>query len=427
MNTILGIIADDLTGGMETAAILIREGVDCAFVCDPDMVSSLGPVDAVVVAQKTRVMKPEDAVARSRQAIRALIEKGASHLFFKYCATFDSTDRGNIGPVTDMLFEETGAEFTGFCPSSPEAMRTVYQGHLFVGSELVSDSPKRYDPLTPMTDPNLVRVLQRQTTTNVGVLPHVAVHAGGEVLRGAVMAQVERGIRYFIMDTIYDTDLGNLALLTHDWRVMTGNSAVVGHYPRIWRQHGLLPAEAHQRALPTVGGKGVVLAGSCAERTLAQLAVFENRHPVYRIDLSRIVSAEATAKAALEWALPRLDRGPVAIATSADPDALALAQDVHGREGAAELAEEIAGSLAVALRAHGVRRFVIAGGETSGAVVGRLGLRSLNVGPYGGPGIGIATTDEPEPIALCLKSGKLGPVDLFEQMLDSMRGAGTPL
>ncbi|WP_249157468.1 3-oxo-tetronate kinase [Bradyrhizobium sp. KB893862 SZCCT0404] len=417
---IFGVIADDLTGGMETAAMLIAAGIDCGFVTDPDLVASLGDSPAIVVAQKTRVIPADQAVAKTESAARALLARGARQIFFKYCATFDSTDRGNIGPVSDLLMRLSGAEYTAFCPASPALRRTVYNGHLFLGTELISESPKRNDPLTPMTDPDLVRVLQRQTPTKVGLLAHPLLDAGLDHLKRAIAEEAARGVRYFIADTIYDRDLAMLAALTSDWKLMTGNATIVQHYPEIWRAQGLIPTAETRSSLPAVGGAGVVLAGSCAERTLEQLAEFEKYHPVLRIDLLEAGGVESVVAAALDWARPRLENGPVGIATSESYAAVNLAQQRYGREGAAQLAESILGRLAVSLRRAGVRRFVVAGGETSGSIVDHLGIRRLRVGSYGGPGIGTAVTEEDDPVALCLKSGKLGPVDLFTRTLESM-------
>jgi uncharacterized protein YgbK (DUF1537 family) len=421
MKPVFGVVADDLTGGMETAAMLVAHGVDCAFVTDPDAVETLGDVEAIVVAQKTRVIPAVQAVARTERAARALLARGTRQIFFKYCATFDSTDDGNIGPVADVLMDLTGAPYTAFCPSSPELKRTVYNGHLFLGSQLISESPKRHDPLTPMTDPDLVRVLQRQTKNGVGLLSHPAINEGGAALKKMVAEQAAQGIRYFITDTIYDRDLGTIADLTCNWPLMTGNATIVQHYPALWRARGILTGEPHARSLKPVFGKGVVLSGSCAERTLEQLADFEQSHPVLRIDLMSIESADAAVAAALQWALPRLEAGPVGMSTSAAPEAVLAAQARYGRDGAAALGEKILGDLAVAFHRAGVRRFVVAGGETSGSVVERLGIHSLNVGPYGGPGIGTAVTNGDDPVALCLKSGKLGPVGLFTRALASMQ------
>ncbi|TKT69293.1 3-oxo-tetronate kinase [Aquamicrobium sp. LC103] len=420
MHPIFGVIADDLTGGMETASMLVALGVDVQFVTNPEIAGEVGSAPVVVVAQKTRVIPAPDAVRKSDDAARALLALGARQLFFKYCATFDSTDEGNIGPVADRLLELTGQPVTMFCPAAPEVGRTVYNGHLFVGTQLVSDSPKRFDPLTPMTDPDLVRVLQRQSTLPVGLLPHHLVRTGKERLSRHVEKERARGLHHFIADAIYEEDLTAIAELTVDWKVVTGNSPVVQHYPPIWRRRGLLDEKPSSQRLPAVGGHAVVLAGSCAERTFEQLAAFEASRPVFRIDLTSVASGNEAIGSALEWARARIEAGPIAIATSATPEKVREAQDRLGRDGAAGLAEAILGALAVELRELGARRFVVAGGETSGTVVERLGIDRLRIGRYAGPGVSRATSEVGEPIGLCLKSGKLGPVDMFLQVLEQM-------
>lgn len=421
MQPIIGIIADDLTGGMETAAMLVALGVDCGFVTKPALVQQFNNTTAIVVAQKTRVSPPHEAVHKSEDAARHLLSIGARRLFFKYCATFDSTDDGNIGPVADSLLALAQATHTGFCPSSGDLARSVFQGHLFLGAQLVSESPKRFDPLTPMTDPNLVRVLQRQSKLAVGLLPHNVVRAELPVRHTHVDRLVAQGIQHIIMDAIYAEDLAALAELTVDWPLMTGNAPIIRHYPALWRARGWLDNAPPKRQLPAVEGAGVVLAGSCAGQKLEQLAVFEQARPVHRIDITSAESVNAAIERALDWAAMQLDSGPVAIATSAGPEQVSAAQARHGREGAAAFAEAILGRLAVELRKRGVRRFLIAGGETSGTVLEKLGIDRLRVGAYQGPGIARATSEEGEIIALSLKSGKLGPPDMFLSTLESMR------
>lgn len=421
MKPILGVVADDLTGGMETASMLVAAGVGVGFVTRPQTLAEIPPATAMVVAQKTRVIPAVDAVRKSDAAARALLDVGVRQIFFKYCATFDSTDQGNIGPVADRLLEIAGAACTAYCPTAPELARTVYNGHLFVGTQLVSESPKRFDPLTPMTDPDLVRVLQRQTPGRVGLLPHRIVREGGETLRRHAADLQAQGVRHLIADAIYDEDLEAVAELTVEWRVMTGNSPIVPRYPPLWRRLGWLDGASRKQSLPAVDGAGAVLSGSCAERTLEQLAAFGRERPVLRIDISGVASAEAAIADALAWAGGPLGSGPVAIATSASPEDVAVAQRKYGRDGAARLAEDILGGLAVALRERGVRRFLVAGGETSGAIVERLGIDRLRIGAYQGPGVAIATTEEARPAAFCLKSGKLGPVEMFLPTLESMR------
>jgi 3-dehydrotetronate 4-kinase len=420
MRPILGVVADDLTGGMETAAMLVALGVDCGFVTRPARVKETASSPAIVVAQKTRVIPAADAVRRSEEAAHALLKAGARRLFFKYCATFDSTDEGNIGPVADRLLEMIGATHTAFCPSSAELARTVFNGHLFVGTQLVSESPKRFDPLTPMTDPDLVRVLQRQTKARVGLIPHAVTRADAATRERHVETLRLEGVRHMIADAIYEDDIAAIAALTVDWPLMTGNAPIVRHYPPIWRERGWLDASPPKRPLPAVEGPGVVLSGSCAERTLEQLAAFEQERPVYRIDIALVESVGAVLDKALGWVSARLEAGPVAIATSAPPDEVGAAQAKHGREGAAALAEQILGSLAVELRERGVRRFLVAGGESSGAVVESLGVDRLRIGAYQEPGVARATSEQDEVVALSLKSGKLGPVGMFLPTLESM-------
>ncbi|WP_378942337.1 3-oxo-tetronate kinase [Mesorhizobium sp. ANAO-SY3R2] len=423
MQPIMGVVADDLTGGMETASMLVALGVDCGFVTQPALVSEIRGAPVLVVAQKTRVIAASAAVRKSDEAARALLDAGVRQLFFKYCATFDSTDEGNIGPVADRLLELAGEARTAFCPSAPEVGRAVFNGHLFVGTQLVSDSPKRFDPLTPMTDPDLVRVLQRQTASRVGLLPHHLVRGAAKALRAHADDLMRQGVRHMIADAIYPEDLDAIAALTVDWKVMTGNSPIVQHYPSLWRERGWLPEGSAKRPLPAVGGGAAVLSGSCAERTIEQLAAFERSRPVHRIQLTEVESVEAAVAGAVSWAQANLQDGPVAIATSASPDQVVRAQEKFGREGAARLAEDILGDLAIALHGIGVRRFVVAGGETSGTVVERLGIGRLRIGAYQGPGIARATTETDDPVALCLKSGKLGPVDMFLPTLESMTQA----
>jgi uncharacterized protein YgbK (DUF1537 family) len=242
-------------------------------------------------------------------------------------------------------------------------------------------------------------------------------------LRNHAEALAAEGVRHLIVDAIHEEDLDAIASLTLDWKVMTGNSPIVQHYPALWRQRRWVGEESRKRSLPAVNGAAVVLSGSCADRTLEQLAAFERERPVHRIDITVVDGVDTAIGAALDWARGRLDAGPVAFATSASPADVRIAQDKYGREGAAKLAEDILGGLAVALRQAGVRRFLVAGGETSGTIVERLGIDRLRIGAYQGPGVARATTEEVAPSALCLKSGKLGPVEMFLPTLQSMTRA----
>lgn len=415
-----GAIGDDLTGSVELAGVLAAGGSRTALYTSVESLDGGGNDEAIVIALRSRVAPPELAKAAFARAGRALLGIGARQLFYKYCATFDSTPQGNIGPCADMLSDLTGDHGTLFCPSFPEADRTVYRGHLFVGDQLVSDSPKRLDPLTPMTEPDLVKVLQPQTRRRVGLLPHGVVAQGAAAIARHMETLRANGVPYAIADAIDEADLANIAEASWNWPLMTGGSSVAAHYPAIWRRQGLIADRPPER-LPAIDGPAAVLAGSCADRTREQIVHFARHHPVLDLDIVDDRAPDQVVRDSLSWAKSHLGDGPICITTSADPARVEAAQRTLGRDGAARRAEELLGRIAAGLAAEGVRRLVVAGGETSGAVIDALGVRHLQVAPYRSAGIGLCHAHLPEPMALCLKSGKLGAVDLFEDALDSMR------
>ncbi|WP_458094519.1 3-oxo-tetronate kinase [Roseomonas sp. WA12] len=415
---LLGAIADDLTGAVELAGMLAGGGMRVALVLDDAPVPP--GQDAVVVALPSRVAPVEEAREAFRRAANELLGAGAERLFFKYCATFDSTPAGNIGPCADVLMERAGAAFTLFAPSFPKAERRVFMGHLFVGAQLVSNSPKRFDPLTPMTEPDLVKVLAAQTARRVGLISLPVIARGEGAVARQVSALRAEGVTLAIADAGTEDDLATLARASWDWKLLTGGSNLASHLPAIWREKGLLSA-ATAVSPPSADGHGAVLAGSCSDRTREQVEHFAAQHPALRVDLARVESPEAALREAVAWALPRLEAGPVCVTTAGDPDVVASAQARFGRDGAARAAEGLLGGLAKALVDGGVRRILVAGGESSGAVIRALGISRLSVAPYVSPGIGLCAAEAPVPLALCLKSGKLGPVDMFGTVLEGMR------
>jgi len=303
--------------------------------------------------------------------------------------------------------------------------RTVFQGHLFAFDQIISESPKRLDPLTPMRDPNLVRVLQQQTPHRVGLIRHEDLNDGADAVRARIEALKKGGIRYAIADGVDEDDLRMLASASVDWPLMTGGSSVAVYYPDLWRARALVDGRSSSSSLPAVDGPAAVLAGSCAERTAEQLAHFGRSRPVLRIDLATVDEDPGAADRAVGWAASRIASGPVAITTAAPPDAVAAIQSCFGRRRAARMAEQLLGRIAVGLRDLGVRRFVIAGGETSGAVVEALRIRALAVGPYEAPGQSRAVALAEPALSFYLKSGKLGPVDMFERVLAETTSASS--
>ncbi len=415
MSLAFGAIADDLTGALELASLMVRAGVRCRVLTGPAPPDAVDGLDSVVFGLKTRVAPPGRAVVQFSAAVDLLQQAGARQIFFKYCATFDSTRRGNIGPCADLLMSRTGAAFTAFCPAFPEVHRTVYQGHLFAGDRLISQSAKRFDPLTPMREPDLVKVLQQQTSRRVGLLPHHVLDAG--TAAGHVDSLRAAGIDYAVADAVDENDLKRLAELTVDWPLMTGGSSVAVYYPELWRAQGRIAGAPAAIDLPAPKSAGVVLAGSCAERTFEQLDHFSAGRPVLRLDLAEAADGRDLAAHAIAWAAERLPDGPLAIATSAKPDQVAALQKRLGRRRAAALGESLLGGIAAGLHARGVRRFVVAGGETSGAVLKSLGATVLEVDRFMAPGLSRAVMPGSDPVSLHLKSGKLGPVDMFSTVL----------
>jgi len=300
----------------------------------------------------------------------------------------------------------------------------VFQGHLFAFDQIISESPKRLDPLTPMRDPNLVRVLQQQTRHRVGLIRHEDFKAGAKAVCARVEGLKKDGIRYAIADGADEDDLIELAAVSVDWPLMTGGSSVAVYYPDLWRARGLV-GEHSMTTLPKVEGPAAVLAGSCAERTAEQLEHFGRRWPVLTLDVADAAGDSVAADKAIAWAAELLASSPVAITTAARPEVVAAIQARFGRRRAARMAEQLLGRIAVGLRALGVRRFVIAGGETSGAVVESLRIRALAVGPYEAPGQSKAVAIAEQPLSFYLKSGKLGPVDMFERVLGETTSASS--
>lgn len=412
---LLGGISDDFTGGLELASMMARDGLRTRLLTRLTRPGDLADLDVAVIALKSRVAPASKAVRDVGKAADLLAKRGARQVFFKYCATFDSTPRGNIGPCADYLADRLSVDFTGFCPAFPDVDRKVYRGYLFWADQLISESLKRFDPLTPMRDPNLVRVLQAQTRHTVGLIRHEDLQRDLSSRQAHVAALKQAGTRYAICDAISNDDLRRTADIAVDWKLMTGGSSVAEYYPELWRARGLAGAPKPPVDLRPIAGPAVILAGSCAEQTAAQIANFGRSHPVHAMDLLEVAAKPELVDRALDQARRELAHGSIAFAVSAGPDAVTAAQKRFGRRGAARRAEEILGKVAVELHRHGVRRFVIAGGETSGAVLEALKVRAMDISPYRGPGTARAVTCGPDPISFHLKPGKLGSIDMLDQ------------
>jgi len=412
---LLGCIADDFTGATDLASMLVRNGMRAVQLIGVPLPDDPVPqADAVVVALKSRTVPVRAAVADSLAALAWLRAAGCQRFFFKYCSTFDSTEAGNIGPVADALIDALGCGFALACPAFPANGRSVYQGHLFVGHALLNESGMEHHPLTPMTDANLVRVLSRQTDGTVGLVPHAVVAQGAAAIRRAMTVLKEQGRRYAIVDAVSDDQLIAIGEAAAGHALITGGSGVAMGLPESFRAAGALPMIVDPGALPAIDGPAAILAGSCSRATLFQIGTARAHLPTLELDPLARPDAAALARQALDWAASLSGDRPVLIAASAPPEKVAALQCKLGREAAGELVEQAMATIAAELVARGVRRMVVAGGETSGAVVSRLGVRSLRIGAEIDPGVPwtLASGSGPD-LLLALKSGNFGTPDFF--------------
>lgn len=417
---LLGCIADDLTGATDLAVNLRRAGLGVVQVNGvPREGLALPAADAVVIALKSRTIAPASARAMALDSLAWLRAQRAERIYFKYCSTFDSTPEGNIGPVTDALADALDAAIVPATPAYPRNQRTVYLGHLFVGDVLLSESGMRSHPLTPMTDANLVRVLQAQTERKVGLVPFAMVDAGADAIRARLQSLSELGCRHAVLDATSDAHLLAAGQGAIDLPLTTGGAGLAMGLAEALRPRARGSGEL---ALRAPQGPAAILAGSCSQATLAQIEEVRNRFPFRRLSPEALAVGGEELAAATAWARGNLGATPILVAASAPPDELALTQAALGRERAAALIEEAFRHIARDLAAAGVRRFVVAGGETSGAVVEALAeqlrFQALAVGAEIAPGVPWMISVDGEPVALALKSGNFGGARFFTRAFE---------
>ncbi|WP_114973548.1 3-oxo-tetronate kinase [Rhodoferax ferrireducens] len=417
MTALLGCIADDFTGGTDLAGMLVKAGMRTVQLIGVPEGPPPDDVDAVVIALKSRTNPVEDAVAESLAALRWLREAGCRQFYFKYCSTFDSTPRGNIGPVAEALMQALETDFTIACPAFPANGRTLYKGNLFVGDVPLSESGMHNHPLTPMTDANLVRVLQQQAGRKVGLVDYATVSRGDAAIRERFTALRQQGHGFAIVDALSNADLDAIGAACADLPLVTGGSGIALGLPQNFRLRGLLAENAVADALPKTGGLRAVISGSCSMATQRQVEVMRASFPSFNIDPIQLARGEDVVSAALDWAGGRIAQQPVLIYATATPEAVRQVQAELGVAHAGELVENALATIARGLVLLGVGQMIVAGGETSGAVVKALGVKGLRIGPEIDPGVPWTSTlhddDGTPPLALALKSGNFGSEDFF--------------
>ena len=421
MSLKLGCIADDYTGASDLANTLTRAGLRTVQTIGvPASDLAIPEVDAVVVSLKSRSIEADIAVDRSRAAETWLRGRGAAHVLFKICSTFDSTDKGNIGPVMDALRADSSDAIVLVTPAFPETGRTVYMGNLFVGSVPLNESPLKDHPLNPMHDSNLVRVLAHQSRTKVGLVDLATVTRGVDAVRARLADLAREGVGAAVIDAVFDRDLETIGAVAVGHKLSVGASGIGLGLARALAGKGAATATPSEQP---IGGPAACLAGSCSQATLGQIASAEKVMPVLRLDPDQVVKGKDEARRALAWARERLGSGPVLIASSASPAEVAGLQARHGRDAAGHAIEQAMADIAEGLVLSGVHRLVVAGGETSGAVVDRLKIPGFLVGAEIAAGVPVlrAVGAREGAMLLALKSGNFGGPQFFSDALSLMR------
>ena len=415
---LLGCIADDFTGATDLANMLVRGGMRTIQTIGVPT-SKPENVDAVVVALKTRTIRPEDAVAQSLDALAWLKANGAQQIYFKYCSTFDSTAKGNIGPVMDALMRELKTDFTIACPAFPENGRTIFRGYLYVGDVLLSESGMKDHPLTPMIDANLVRVLKPQTAHKVGLIRYDTVAQGPEAVRERIAALRQEGVCAAVVDAVSDADLATIGAACAEMPLVTAGSGVGLGIALNHRAAGNLKHASEAAQLPRLAGRSAVVSGSCSLATNGQVKHWVDAgRAAIRIDALELASDAGLIARIVEQALEQVAKAPVLVYATAPPEEVKRVQAALGVERAGQITEAALAEVARALvERGGVSKLVAAGGESSGAVVQALGVESLRIGPQIDPGVPWTMTGGPKPIALALKSGNFGTPDFFSKAL----------
>ena len=421
---LLGCIADDLTGATDLALMLTREGLRTLQTTGlPADDLDLAGVDAIVVALKSRTIPAKDAVALSLTACEWLKRKGARRCLFKYCSTFDSTDEGNIGPVAEALLSYLGSGFTIACPAFPATGRSIYMGNLFVNGTPLAESSMRDHPLTPMRDSDLRRLLRRQTRAEVGHVAFGDIEGGPDAIAKAFERERMAGRRIAIVDALTDRHLRDIGAAAARLELITGGSGIAIGLPAAYLKAGMIdhlaPAPSAIVAPP---GRAAILAGSCSAATRGQVGVaIAAGLPAFVVDPVALANGAVTVLSVLEWLTAQGGSTIPLIYSSDDPTHVSAVQEKLGYETAGRLVEDLLAAVAKALSDRGFTRLIVAGGETSGAVVEALGVRVLDIGPEIDPGVPWTISRSELKVALALKSGNFGAPDFFLKAWKSLK------
>ena len=420
MTTFLGCIADDFTGATDLASMLARSGVNVSLRIGVPLSTPENTAEIEVIALKTRSISASKAIEESLSALKWLKEAGAKKYFFKYCSTFDSTAEGNIGPVSEALMNELKVDQTIYCPAFPENGRSIYMGNLFVGQKLLSESSMKDHPLTPMNDSNLMRLLSAQVSRRVGLADRIVVNSGVNSLKEKLISLKENDVPHVIVDAVADTDLDTIASACQDMDFITGGSALAMPLAEFYKASGKISANDNSFMNKKLNTGSIILSGSCSEMTIIQVKNFIQRGAA-AFQLDPIDLAENGVKKVLDWLSSQdFTKNTIIYATS-DPDTVKKVQAELGVDMAGKIVEQGLSECAIAARELGIKNFIIAGGETSGAITKALNVRQLDIGIEIAPGVPWTFSGKKNnQIALSLKSGNFGSEEFFTEALNKL-------
>ena len=420
MTTFLGCIADDFTGATDLASMLARSGVNVSLRIGVPLSTPENTAEIEVIALKTRSISASKAIEESLSALKWLKEAGAKKYFFKYCSTFDSTAEGNIGPVSEALMNELKVDQTIYCPAFPENGRSIYMGNLFVGQKLLSESSMKDHPLTPMNDSNLMRLLSAQVSRRVGLADRIVVNSGVNSLKEKLISLKENDVPHVIVDAVADTDLDTIASACQDMDFVTGGSALAMPLAEFYKASGKISANDNSFMNKKLNTGSIILSGSCSEMTIIQVKNFIQRGAA-AFQLDPIDLAENGVKKVLDWLSSQDFTKNIIIYATSDPDTVKKVQAELGVDMAGKIVEQGLSECAIAARELGIKNFIIAGGETSGAITKALNIRQLDIGIEIAPGVPWTFSGKRNnQIALSLKSGNFGSEEFFTEALSKL-------
>lgn len=420
MTTFLGCIADDFTGATDLASMLARSGVNVSLRIGVPLSTPENTAEIEVIALKTRSIPASNAIEESLSALKWLKEAGAKKYFFKYCSTFDSTAEGNIGPVSEALMNELKVDQTIYCPAFPENGRSIYMGNLFVGQKLLSESSMKDHPLTPMNDSNLMRLLSAQVSRRVGLADRIVVNSGVNSLKEKLISLKENDVPHVIVDAVADTDLDTIASACQDMDFITGGSALAMPLAEFYKASGKISANDNSFMNKKLNTGSIILSGSCSEMTIIQVKNFIQRGAA-AFQLDPIDLAENGVKKVLDWLSSQDFTKNIIIYATSDPDTVKKVQAELGVDMAGKIVEQGLSECAIAARELGIKNFIIAGGETSGAITKALNVRQLDIGIEIAPGVPWTFSGKRNnQIALSLKSGNFGSEEFFTEALSKL-------